>query len=126
MKILAKTKVEALEKTKEFIAGIVLKGYEVRSIRNSTPSLRNVFCRCFNHEVFVINFKLSNCLDREKKLLLNKREINKLINFDSILVKELLEINGFFKIKIIAGKKIPIYRKKQEKEDKRMNEIEFE
>ena len=69
-------------------AGVVLKGTEVKSIREGNVNLKDSYAIIKNGEVFLINAHISpykqgsifnhNPL-RDKKLLLNKKEIRKLI-----------------------------------------------
>lgn len=71
----------------KFTAGLVLFGPEVKSIRNSNASISEAYCYVNNGEVFIkgmyvkpyehslIEFEPT----RERKLLLNKKEINKII-----------------------------------------------
>lgn len=68
-------------------AGIVLVGSEVKSIKMGNCSLRDSFCHASNGEIFLKNFfvapyskemfKTDN--RRDRKLLLHRREINRLI-----------------------------------------------
>ena len=68
-------------------AGIVLKGSEIKSIRESKIDISNAFCRIQNDEVWIHNAHISpySNIDfqpdynptRSRKLLLNKREILK-------------------------------------------------
>ena len=68
-------------------AGIVLKGSEIKSIRESKIDISNAFCRIQGNEVWLhnahiaqysnINFQSDYDPIRSRKLLLNKREINK-------------------------------------------------
>lgn len=69
-------------------AGIVLKGPEVKSLRAGRANLRDGYASIKNTEVFLYNVHISpydyathEAPDplRVRKLLLNKREINKLI-----------------------------------------------
>ncbi len=70
-------------------AGIVLKGSEVKSIREGRVNLRDSYGRIKDGEVFLINMHISpytaasthEVLDpkRQRKLLLHKREIRRLI-----------------------------------------------
>ncbi len=70
-------------------AGIVLKGTEVKSIRQGKVSIKESYCEIRNGEVFIVGMHISPyeqsntfyTIDplRSRKLLLNKREINKLI-----------------------------------------------
>ncbi|SES94099.1 SsrA-binding protein SmpB [Anaerobranca gottschalkii] len=68
-------------------AGLVLTGTEVKSIRNGRVNLKDSFVRIDNGEAFVYGMHISpyeqgNRFNheplRERKLLLHKREINKL------------------------------------------------
>lgn len=70
-------------------AGIVLKGTEVKSIRQGKVSIKESYCEIRNGEVFILGMHISPyeqsntfyTIDplRSRKLLLSKREINKLI-----------------------------------------------
>ena len=69
-------------------AGISLAGTEVKSIRQGKVSIKESYCSIKNGEVFILGMNITpydhgNIYNleptRERKLLLNKREINKLI-----------------------------------------------
>ena len=71
----------------KFTAGIVLLGTEIKAIREGKASLVDSFCYFRNGELFVKNLNVSIYTEgnlynheptRERKLLLNKQEINKL------------------------------------------------
>jgi SsrA-binding protein len=74
-----------------FEAGIVLKGTEVKSVRQGKVNLKEAFCRIKDGEVFINNMNISpyeqgnreNPVDptRMRKLLLHKAEIDKLWRF---------------------------------------------
>lgn len=68
--------------------GISLSGTEVKSIRQGKVSIKESYCSIKNGEVFILGMNITpydhgNIYNleptRERKLLLNKREINKLI-----------------------------------------------
>ncbi len=72
---------------KELEAGIVLVGTEIKSVRNNKVNLTDSFIRIKNNEAYIINMYIEkydkgNIFNheetRERKLLLHKREINKL------------------------------------------------
>ncbi len=74
---------------KEIEAGIVLVGTEIKSIRKGSISLNDAYIRIKNNEAYIINmfidkYKEGNQFNheetRERKLLLHKKEINKLLN----------------------------------------------
>ena len=72
--------------------GIVLYGTEIKSIRKGKVNLKDSFAKIYNGECFVIGMHISpyefgniNNKDplRDRKLLLNRSEINKLIRKSS-------------------------------------------
>lgn len=72
---------------KEYVAGIQLLGSEVKSIREGKVSLVDSFCYFNNGQLFVKGMNISignNSFQheplRERKLLLNRNELNKLEN----------------------------------------------
>lgn len=76
-----------------FNAGIVLKGWEIKSIRSKNISLNNSYIFIKNYEIFLkginiqpihyCNIKFNN--SKKFKLLLNKNEIYKI--YDYIIIK---------------------------------------
>ncbi len=73
-------------------AGIVLTGTEIKSIRNGKVNLKDSYATIKNGEAFVYNMHISNYEQgniqnkdplRSRKLLLNRREINKLVRISS-------------------------------------------
>jgi SsrA-binding protein len=67
--------------------GIVLKGTEIKSIRQGKFSIKESFVKVKNFELFIINMNITKYdhgnifnhkEDRQKKLLMSKREIIKL------------------------------------------------
>ena len=69
-------------------AGIVLKGSEIKSVRNGKVNIADSYAVEKNGEIFLINSHIASYKQasysnhrpmNERKLLLNKREINKLI-----------------------------------------------
>lgn len=75
---------EFLEK---FVAGIQLSGTEIKSIRLGKASLADAFCYFHNGELFVKNMHVAEYYwgnlnnhdpKRDRKLLLNKKELEKL------------------------------------------------
>ncbi len=72
----------------KFVAGIQLLGSEIKSIREGKVNITDAFCFVSNEEVFVKNLHISqysnlsfNAPDpmRQRKLLLNKKEIRKIV-----------------------------------------------
>jgi len=103
-------------------AGIVLYGSEVKSLRDGKAGITDSFIYPKNQEVFIHNFYISTYVNsssfkhdnyRVKKLLLNKREINKLIGnvkrtgISIVPVKVYLSKKNIIKLEIavVTGKK---------------------
>lgn len=71
----------------EYIAGVVLTGAEVKSLRNSSGSLSGSFVKIINHQAYLINaqitpYKFADNRDydpkRTRKLLLSRKELEDL------------------------------------------------
>ncbi len=108
-------------------AGIVLKGSEIKSVRNGKVNIADSYAVEKNGEIFLINSHISsykqasysnhNPID-ERKLLLNKKEINKLIGkmqregFTLIPTKMYFK-KGKAKIEIAVAKGKKKYDKRQ-------------
>lgn len=125
---------EILEK---FVAGIQLYGTEIKSIRDGKAGLSDTFCTVINNELWVRNMHISTYffgtynnhdVKRDRKLLLTKREISKIIKgtkeTGNTIVPTKLFINdkGLAKLEIGIAKGKKNYDKRQslkEKEDKR-------
>lgn len=109
-------------------AGIVLSGTEIKSIRNGKVNLKDSYANIKNGEVFIYGMHISpyehgNIYNKDplrtRKLLLNKREINKLIGLTKqkgySLVPISLYFNGnFLKIELGIGKGKKLYDKREE------------
>lgn len=102
-----------------FIAGIKLKGFEVKSIKEGNFNIVGSYAVIKNNEVWLINSqipiykKASNIKDyddkRTRKLLLNKKEIKYLIGKLkekglTLIPLEVYNINNLIKIKLGLGK----------------------
>jgi len=116
----------------EFEAGIVLTGTEVKSIRSGKISLKEAFARIKNNEVFVYNMHISPYTHayydnhdpmRPRKLLLHKKQINKLIGktnekgYTMVPLKVYLK-DGKVKIGLALGKGKKIYDKRRDIKDR--------
>lgn len=116
----------AIERTLE--AGIVLAGTEIKSIRNGKVNIKDTYVNIKNGEAFVYGMNISpyefgNIYNKDplrtRKLLLNKREINKL--FGEIQTKgiSLVPIKMYFKenkvkLEIGIGKGKKLFDKRQD------------
>ena len=99
----------------EIECGIVLKGTEIKSIREGNANLKDCYAIVKNNEVFLLNMYIAKYNDasifnhderRTRKLLLNKREILKLRDKVEISGYTLVPIKLYFKgnkAKILLG-----------------------
>jgi len=71
----------------KFEAGIMLVGSEIKSLRNGDANITEAFCYIDNNEIFIKNLYIKQYSDaswtnheerRDRKLLLHKREINRI------------------------------------------------
>jgi SsrA-binding protein len=112
-----------------FDAGIILVGNEVKSIRRSDVTIADSFVYIKNGELFIKNMKVakykqSHMLDkhddnREKKLLLNRKEINKIEKLiqtvgTTIIPLEVFVSNNLIKVKIGVCKGKKLWNKKED------------
>ncbi|MCD8282430.1 MAG: SsrA-binding protein SmpB [Prevotella sp.] len=121
----------------EYTAGIVLTGTEIKSIRAGKASLADSYCYIANGEIWVKGMNISPYFygsyanheaKRERKLLLNKREIRRLEEackapgYTIVPTLVFLDKNGRAKMDIALARGKKLYDKRQslkEKEDKR-------
>ena len=120
-----------------YTAGIVLTGTEIKSIRNGKASLVDSFCFINNGEIWVKGMNISpyfygsyanHVAKRDRKLLLNKREIRRLmedtkaVGFTIVPVLLFIDEKGRAKLDIALARGKKEYDKRQtlkEKEDRR-------
>ena len=98
-----------------FEAGIVLKGTEIKSIRDGKVNLKDSYAVIKNNEVFLLNTHISQYKEgnifnhdtnRSRKLLLNKKEIKKISQEIELNGLTLIPLKGYFKdskFKILLG-----------------------
>ncbi|NLY62378.1 MAG: SsrA-binding protein SmpB [Erysipelothrix sp.] len=129
MKILANNKRANYDYFLEdkFEAGIVLSGSEVKSIKNAQLSLAEAYVDIINNEVYlremhVAQYREANQFNhtevRNRKLLLNKREINKLMGSVSqagytIVPTKVYVKHGMIKVEIALAKGKANYDKRE-------------
>jgi SsrA-binding protein len=118
----------------QFTAGIVLTGTEIKSIRESKASIAESFCE-FNEkeELFAVNMYIEQYASGtrfnhrpkgSRKLLLNKKELNKLLkqvkNSGLTIVPLKLFINekGFAKMLIALARGKKLYDKRETLKDR--------
>ena len=109
-------------------AGLVLSGTEIKSIRTGKVNLKDTYATIKNGEVYIIGMHISpyehgNIFNkdplRDRKLLLNKREINKLYGLIKQKSYSLIPISLYFKGSIVKlelgiGKGKKLYDKRQD------------
>ena len=92
--------------TDTFEAGIVLTGTEIKSIRNGKVNIKDTYVNIKDGEVFIFGMHISpyefgNIFNKDplrtRKLLLNRREINKLIGMINQKGVSLVPISMYFK-----------------------------
>ncbi len=111
----------------KFIAGIVLTGTEIKSIRAGEINLKDSFAKIEDNEVFLYGMHISpykqgnrynHKPDRVRKLLLQKREILKIqdkVKKDGVTIVplELFLTHGFAKIELGLAKGKKLYDKRE-------------
>ncbi len=125
------------EITDTYTAGIVLTGTEIKSIRNGKAGLSDTYCLIENGEVWVKNMYIAeydfgsynnHLARRDRKLLLNRKEIAKLRKtsdtpgYTIVPLRLFISDRGLAKLVIGVGRGKKSFDKRQsikEREDKR-------
>ena len=118
---------------KEILAGMVLLGSEVKSLRNASAQLKGAYAKVIDGEVFLLNchipeYKHANQFnhdpDRAKKLLLNRYEIERIELEMQKSNKTLVATKVFFKknrakvaLALAEGKKLHDKRADKKQKD---------
>ena len=111
----------------KYVAGIVLTGTEIKSVRKNAINLKDSFCKIEDNEVFMYNCHISpyeqgnrynHKAERVRKLLLTKKEILKMhskIKKDgyTIVPLEVFISRGFAKVEIGLAKGKKLYDKRE-------------
>jgi SsrA-binding protein len=126
-----------------YVAGIVLTGTEIKSIRLGKAGLTDSYCSVIKNELWVKNMYIAEYFygtynnheaRKDRKLLLNRKELRKIENlskntgFTIIPTRLFLNEKGLAKLVIALAKGKKTYDKRQalrEKDDKRMMDREF-
>lgn len=109
-------------------AGIVLSGTEIKSIRNGKVNLKDTYANIKNGEAYIYGMHISpydqgNIFNkdplRDRKLLLKKREINRLIGLIQQKGYSLVPISLYFdrsfvKVELGIGKGKKLFDKRQD------------
>ncbi|MBR1850644.1 MAG: SsrA-binding protein SmpB [Bacteroidales bacterium] len=117
----------------EYTAGLVLMGTEIKSIREGRANLNDAYCTFIGNELFVREMHISeyrfgswlnHTAKRDRKLLLNARELRKLQNRIKergyTIVPVLLFVNpqGLAKLQIALAKGKHHYDKRESLKEK--------
>ena len=122
-----------------FVAGLVLTGHEIKSLRNRQVSIGEAYVVPQQKELYVINMNIAayqyshaRSLDqardtrRKRKLLLTRREINKIIgtmkakNYVLIPLQLFINNKGWAKLEIALAQKLRKYQIKEKIKEKEM------
>lgn len=132
MKILNRKAFHDYHMLQTYVAGIILTGSEVKSLREGKANINDAHIVIMDNEVFIKNmfidkYKEANINNHEekadRKLLLNKKEIKKLVkdvqnNGITIIPLEIFLLKGRFKMKIAVAKGKKLYDKRESKKEK--------
>lgn len=119
----------------KYVAGIVLTGTEIKSIRKNAINLKDSFCKIEDGEIFLYNCHISpyeqgnrynHKADRTRKLLLTKKEILKMhtkVKKDNytIVPLEVFISRGFAKVEIGLAKGKKLHDKRDDIAKKTIN-----
>ena len=109
-----------------FIAGISLLGTEIKSIRNNKANISDAYCIFIDNELFVKKMHIdeypngssfNHIPKRDRKLLLNKQELNKMLGKvtekgNSIIpIRLFINEQGKAKLEIALAKGKKVYDK---------------
>ena len=115
----------------EYVAGIVLKGCEIKSIREREANMSDSYCTFIDNELYIKNLHISPYKNsgfaysdydpkRDRKLLLTKRELRKLQNEVKTKGNTIVPVNmfvnnksGLVKLTIAVAKGKHTYDKSQ-------------
>ena len=122
----------------KYVAGIMLLGTEIKSIRNNKANISDAHCVFIDNELFIKNLHIAEYSNggqnnhgpkRQRKLLLNKQELSKMIGkvkekgMAIIPIRLFINEKGKAKLQIALAKGKKIYdkresiRKKDQKRD---------
>ena len=117
---------------KKYVAGLVLTGLQIKTIKAKKIVIENSYCNFINNELYVFNIIFGNLYAERKssskiKLLLNKVELKKIqsetnqVGSTVIPTKIFTNDNGIAKIEISIAKGKKLYDKRntiKERENK--------
>jgi len=108
---------------KKYVAGLVLTGLQIKSIRSKNVNIDNAYCNFDSNELFIYNVNFANTHFSKKnntvKLLLNKKELLKIKKESDnpgitiVPLKIFINKSGFAKVQISIAKGKKNYDKRQ-------------
>jgi SsrA-binding protein len=116
-----------------YIAGIMLTGTEIKSIRQSNVNLVDAYCVFKDDELFIVGLHISRYNEgthynheptRERKLLLQKKELKKLLTKSQekgltiVPIRIFISERGFAKLEIALAKGKKLFDKRQDIKEK--------
>lgn len=116
-----------------YIAGIMLTGTEIKSIRQGKVNLQDAYCVFLNDGLYIKQMHISTYSEgtyynheplRDRKLLLQKRELNKLNGrlkdqgLTIVPVRLFINDRGFAKLEIALAKGKKLYDKREDIKEK--------
>ncbi|WP_167605604.1 SsrA-binding protein SmpB [Maribellus sediminis] len=116
------------ELVERFVAGMMLVGTEIKSIRSGKVNLTDSYCQVIRGELYVINLHIAeyemgninnHIAKRDRKLLLNRKEIQKLekktkeSGFTIVPVKLFVNDKGLAKLEIALARGKKTYDKRE-------------
>lgn len=117
----------------KWVAGLVLTGTEIKSIRNNKANINDAFCLLINHELWVRGMHISPYEQgghfnhepkRDRKLLLNQKELNKLEGklkdkgLTIVPLKLFVNGKGWAKMEIALAKGKKLHDKREDLKEK--------
>ena len=111
-----------------FVAGISLLGTEIKSIRNNKANISDAHCLFLDNELYVKNLHIAEYPNggylnhepkRDRKLLLTRKELNKILTKvkekgNSIIpIRLFINEKGIAKIEIVLAKGKKLYDKRE-------------
>ncbi len=117
---------------RKYIAGLVLTGLQIKTIKAKKIVIENSYCSFINNELFVFNIVFGNLISEKKssskiKLLLNRFELKKIqseskeVGLTLIPTKVFVNDKGIAKLEVSIAKGKKLYDKRniiKERENK--------
>ncbi|MDP2387376.1 MAG: SsrA-binding protein SmpB [Bacteroidota bacterium] len=113
----------------KYVAGLMLTGTEIKSIRAGKANINDGYCFFKNNELFIKNMHITEYEqgtynnhepNRDRKLLLNKAEINKLLKklkdqgLTIVPLKLFISESGYAKLEIALAKGKKLFDKRDD------------